>query len=70
MQEIPFIGGVYKVVDGVYKGFIGKCVSYDLEHDLPVILQKEDYTSCAVRINEIQGIKTDDKKDISHLQKN
>lgn len=71
MSNIPFVGKKYKVISGHYTGFIGECVSYDLESPLPVILQDEEYNGCAVTINEIEVIENESiKQDISHLQKN
>ena len=67
---VPFIGKKYKVISGHYKGFEGNCVSYDLEHDLPVILQDANWNGAAVRLNEIELVSSDNGKDISHLQKN
>ena len=68
-KEIPFINRYYKVVGGTYIGFVGKCVSYNLNHDLPVILLDEkDYSSRAVRLNEIEAIT--DNGNISIEQKN
>lgn len=71
-NNIPFIGKKYKVISGCWTGFNGTCISYDLDHDLPIILEddNEKWNSCAVRLDEIEPIDNDDKKDISHLQKN
>lgn len=69
MTEIPFVNRWYKVISGAYNGFIGKCVSYDMTQDLPVILLDEkDYSSRAVRLNEIEAIT--DNGNISREQKN
>lgn len=68
MLEIPQVGKIYRVS---LTGFIGKCVSYDLEHDLEVILiNEETWESKAVRLTEIELINDDSFGDISNLQKN
>lgn len=68
--EMPFIGKRFKVISGPYKDFVGKCVSYDLEHDLPVILQDDNWYGAAVRLHEIESIDFDNKIDLSQTQKN
>lgn len=70
ITNLPFIGKKYKVISGCFEGFIGKCVSYDLEHDTPVILQDEQWNSKAVRLYEIEPIRNNDETDISNLEKN
>lgn len=69
MSNMPFIGKSYKVIFGVYSGFQGECVSYDLESDLPIILQDKNYNIRAVRVNEVMVIDNDSRADISRLQK-
>lgn len=53
---IPVIGRTYLVVSGPYKDFIGKCVSYDLESDLPIILQDENFRGAACKLNEVKSL--------------
>jgi hypothetical protein len=68
MLEIPQIGKMYRVVNS---DFIGKCVSYDLENDLEVILTNEStWESKAVKCTEIELIEDESVGDISNLQKN
>jgi transcription antitermination factor NusG len=66
---IPFVGNIYEIISGQFEGFIGKCVSYDLEHDLPVILQDEKYNGAAARVDEIKLI-GGKEKNISRTQQN
>lgn len=68
MLEIPQIGKMYRVLNS---GFIGECVSYDLENDLEVILtNKNTWESKAVKLTEIELIEDGSVGDISNLQKN
>jgi hypothetical protein len=68
---IPIIGKWYKVISGPYLDFVGECVSYRLEHDLPVILQDLDFNGRAVRMNEIeQTMRQPDKVDIRNEEIN
>lgn len=65
---VPAVGKRYEVVSGPFTGFIGECISYDLQSDLPVILQDENWNSKAVKISELKVIKNG-KTDISNGQK-
>lgn len=67
--DIPFIGKIYKVINGAYAGFVGECVSYDLESDLPVILTDKNWNSRAVKLDEIRVVDIVDT-DISNTQRN
>ena len=69
MLEIPMIGRKYEVTFGPYKGFIGECVSYDLENNLEVILQDENFNPRAVKATEIKLLEKINS-DISREQQN
>jgi hypothetical protein len=71
-METIRVGKWYRVIDGAYKGFIGECISYNLSHDLPIILQDMEFNSKAVRINEIESTtrQPSGKIDIDNTEKN
>jgi len=54
IQDVPIVGKWYIVIKGVRKGFIGECVTFDIKHELPVILQDLNYNGAACRVNEIK----------------
>lgn len=66
---VPMIGKVYKVISGCYVGFQGECISYDMNSDLPIILQDGKWNSRAVKIDEVELIDSN-QSDISRDQKN
>jgi hypothetical protein len=52
--KYPIKGKIYKVVKGIYKGFIGECVGLEMNNELPVILQDFEFNGCAVMFDEIK----------------
>jgi len=70
-NNYPIVGKFYKVVIGPHKEFIGECISFDINHDLSVILQDLRFNGAAVRLSEIEEtLRQPGGKDISNEQKN
>ena len=53
-QELPIIGKWYKVTGKYKNGFIGECVGYKPESNLPVILEDMEFNGCACKVGEIK----------------
>jgi len=70
-QELPIIGKWYQVTGKYKNGFIGECVSYNPEKDLPVILEDMEFNGCACKVDEIKVyIKQPGEKRINRIHNN